>query len=158
MFAFDSYLWLLALPAPVLIWRAWRRRPLRKQAALFHPHAQLLAQLAAELPSSARRWPWLWLLGCMLLILALARPQWISLHPNDYPGRDLMFAIDVSGSMRAEDFNIDNKPVSRLQLVKDSVNKLLDQRQGDRAGLIIFGNDAYTLTPVTPDLDLVRNV
>lgn len=158
MFEFASLVWLLALPLPVVLWRWWRRRPPRRQPALFHPHAELLAQLAAELPTRARRLPWLWMTGCMLLILALARPQWITLHPDDYPGRDLMFAIDVSGSMRAKDFVIDRQPASRLALVKDTVDKLLAQRKGDRAGLIIFGDDAYTLTPVTHDLALVRTI
>jgi Ca-activated chloride channel homolog len=158
MFAFAAFAWLLALPLPLLIWRWWRRRPSRELAALFHPHAALLAQLAAELPARARHLPWLWLAGCMLLILSLARPQWITIHPDDYPGRDLMFAIDVSGSMRAEDFIIDGQRTSRLALVKDTVDKLLAQRKGDRAGLIVFGDDAYTLTPVTSDLTLLRSV
>lgn len=158
MFEFATLAWLLALPLPVLIWRFLQRRPPRREPALFHPHAELLAQLAAELPTRARRLPWLWIAGCALLILALARPQWITLHPDDYPGRDLMFAIDVSGSMRAEDFIIDGKPGNRLAMVKAAIDQLLAQRQGDRAGLIVFGDDAYTLTPVTHDLALVRIV
>jgi Ca-activated chloride channel family protein len=158
MFEFSSFWWLLALPLPFLLWHSLHRRAPRRQPALFHPHAQLLAQLTAELPTRARRWPWLWLAGCMLLILALARPQWITLHPEDYPGRDLMFAIDVSGSMRAEDFILDNRRVNRLDMVKAVVDRLLAQRQGDRAGLIVFGDDAFTLTPVTHDLDLVRSL
>lgn len=158
MFEFASFLWLLALPLPFLVWRWLRRRAPRRQAALFHPHAQLLAQLAAELPTRARRWPWLWLAGCMLLILALARPQWVTLHPDDYPGRDLMFAVDVSGSMRAEDFVVDGRRVNRLDMVKAIVDRLLAQRPGDRAGLIVFGDDAFTLSPVTHDLALVRSL
>ena len=158
MFAFASLSWLLALPLPFLAWRWLQRRAPRKQPAIFHPHAQLLAQLAAELPARARRWPWLWLAGCMLLILSLARPQWITLHPDDYPGRDLMFAIDVSGSMRAEDFVVADHRVNRLDMVKAVVDRLLAQRSGDRAGLIVFGDDAFTLSPVTHDLALVRNL
>ena len=158
MFEFASFAWLLALPLPFLVWRWLQRRAPRKQAALFHPHAQLLAQLAAELPARARRWPWLWLAGCMLLILSLARPQWVTLHPDDYPGRDLMFAIDVSGSMRAEDFVVADHRVNRLDMVKAVVDRLLAQRPGDRAGLIVFGDDAFTLSPVTHDLVLVRSL
>ena len=158
MFEFASFAWLLALPLPFLVWRWLQRRAPRKQAALFHPHAQLLAQLAAELPTRARRWPWLWLAGCMLLILALARPQWVTLHPDDYPGRDLMFAIDVSGSMRAEDFVVADHRVNRLDMVKAVVDRLLAHRPGDRAGLIVFGDDAFTLSPVTHDLVLVRSL
>jgi Ca-activated chloride channel family protein len=94
----------------------------------------------------------------MLLILALARPQWVTLHADDYPGRDLMFAIDVSGSMRAEDFVEDGHRINRLDMVKAIVDRLLSQRPGDRAGLIVFGDDAFTLTPVTYDLTLVRKM
>jgi len=94
----------------------------------------------------------------MLLILALARPQWIIIKPYDYPGRDLMFAIDVSGSMRAEDFVVDGHRINRLDMVKAVVNRLLSQRPGDRAGLIVFGDDAFTLTPVTQDLALVSSM
>ena len=158
MFEFATLAWLLALPLPILAWRWLQRRAPRKQPAIFHPHAQLLAQLAAELPAPTRRWPWLWLAGCTLLILALARPQWITLHPDDYPGRDLMFAIDVSGSMRAEDFVVSDHRVNRLDMVKAVVDRLLAQRPGDRAGLIVFGDDAFTLSPVTHDLSLVRNL
>jgi Ca-activated chloride channel family protein len=158
MFAFASLWWLLALPLPFAAWRLLQRRAPRQQPALFHPHAQLLAQLATELPARARRWPWLWLAGCTLLILALARPQWVTLHPDDYPGRDLMFAIDVSGSMRAEDFVVADHRVNRLDMVKAIVDRLLAQRPGDRAGLIVFGDDAFTLSPVTHDLALVRSL
>jgi Ca-activated chloride channel family protein len=158
MFELASLWWLLALPLPLLVWRWLRLRAPRKQPALFHPHAQLLAQLAAQLPKQARRLPWMWLAGCMLLILALARPQWVIVHPDDYPGRDLMFAIDVSGSMRAEDFVEDGRRVNRMDMVKAIVDRLLSQRPGDRAGLIVFGDDAFTLTPVTHDLALVRSM
>lgn len=160
MFEFAAAGWLLTLPLPWLAWWALRRWPGRPapRAALFHPHAALLAQLAAAAPPRPRRWPWWWLTACSLLVLALARPQWIDLLPGEYPARDFMLAIDISGSMRAQDFVIDQRPADRLAVVKNTVDELLAQRQGDRAGLIVFAGEVLTLSPVTHDLDLVRNL
>lgn len=159
MFQFASWAWLLALPLPSLIWWALKHRPpQRAQAALFHPQATLLARLASEQAPVTRRWPWLWIIGCALLIVALARPVWISLLPGEYPARDFMIAIDISGSMRAQDFIIDGQRVDRLAVVKKMVDGLLAARRGDRAGLIVFGDDALTLSPVSHDLPLVREL
>lgn len=159
MFHFASWWWLLALPLPPLLWWALRR-PRRRvtEAALFHPHAALLAQLAAEQTPVARRWPWLWISGCVLLIVALARPVWVNMLPGEYPARDFMIAIDISGSMRAQDFIINGEPANRLSVVKKMVDGLLAARRGDRAGLIVFADDALTLSPVSHDLPLVRDL
>lgn len=155
MFEFAAAPWLLALPLPLLLWWALGRRPRRRgDAALFHPQAALLAKLAAGERPSPRRWPWL--LGCVLLVVALARPVWVSLLPGEYPARDFMIAIDISGSMRAEDFIIDGRRSNRLDVVKQVVDGLLAARRGDRAGLIVFADDAMSLSPVTHDLALVR--
>lgn len=157
MFRFAALWWLLALPLPALVWWAWRRRPPRRAAALFHPHAELLAGLATRRPA-ARRWPWLWIAGCALLVTALARPVWIDLLPGEYPARDFMIAIDTSGSMRAQDFILDGQPADRLAVVKKTVDALLAARRGDRAGLIVFGDAAVTVSPVSHDLELVRGL
>src|SRR3569623_495506 len=156
MFRFTALWWLVALPLPALVWWAWHRRP-RRAAALFHPHADLLAGLAARRPA-ARRWPWLWIAGCALLVTALARPVWIDLLPGDYPARDFMIAIDTSGSMRAQDFILDGQPADRLAVVKQTVDALLAARRGARAGLIVFGDAAVTVSPVSHDLELVRGL
>lgn len=159
MFQFASMAWLLALPLPALAWWLLKRRARRQaQAALYHPQAALLAELAAEPTSTSYRWPWLWMAGCALLVIALARPVWISLLPGEYPARDFMIAIDLSGSMRAQDFVIDGQSVDRLTVVKKVIDDLLAARRGDRAGIIVFGNDAITLSPVSPDLALVREL
>lgn len=160
MLQFASMWWLLALPLPALVWWLLKRRaPRQAQAALYHPLATLLAEIAAEQQASTPpRWPWLWMGGCALLVIALARPVWISLLPGEYPARDFMIAIDISGSMRAQDFVIDGKSVDRLTVVKKVIDDLLAARRGDRAGLIVFGNDAITLSPVSHDLTLVREL
>ena len=155
MLNLDSPLWLALLPLPWLLWFIARRLKIQKQEApaLLHPQAELLSQLHNELSHSARP-PWLWLAGFTLLFIALARPQWIE-QPQE--SRNFMLALDVSGSMRALDFSIDGKVVSRLDMVKDVVSQFIQSREGDRIGIIIFADDAFTLSPLTSDHRLIRN-
>ncbi len=150
--------WLLALPLPFFVWHLSRRRRARGDARdvqLRHPQAALLAELQGQLPPQPARLPWLWLIACCLLILALARPQWLDDTP---PGRNFVLAIDISGSMRALDFSEGEKAISRLDMLKQVVDGFLDSRANDRVGLVIFGDDAYTLAPLTHDLDLLRRL
>lgn len=159
------YPWLLvALPLPWLMWalrhrlpRPWPSRGKRPSPAVWHPEAELLHALASRHSSWRSRLPWLWALGCALLIVAMSRPVWVA-HggPQWHSGRDIMLAVDLSGSMRAYDFKVDGKPVSRLEMAKRIVERFLRARQGDRVGLLVFADDAYTLLPVTADLDLVH--
>jgi Ca-activated chloride channel family protein len=123
--------------------------------ALIHPQAALLGQLAAEFGAQRQRPPWLWLLGCGLLLLALSRPL---LTFDESRGRNFLLAIDVSGSMRALDYAINNQALSRLDLLKRVVDDFLSTRSHDRAGLLVFGDDAYTLAPLTSDIELVRRL
>lgn len=67
-----------------------------------------------------------------------------------------MLAIDVSDSMHAQDYIIDNQAVSRLDMVKRLVTHLFEHSHGERAGLIVFGDDAFLAAPVTADLMRVR--
>lgn len=87
-----------------------------------------------------------------LLILAATRPQWLG-EPVELPisGRDLMMAVDLSGSMQVEDFKINNQTVNRLQATKHVASQFIKSRQGDRIGLILFGRQAYLQTPLTFD-------
>jgi Ca-activated chloride channel family protein len=96
-------------------------------------------------------------LAWMLLIVAAARPQWIG-DPVSLPvtGRDLMLAVDLSGSMDEQDYVLDGRPVSRLDVVKQVAGEFIDRRQGDRLGLILFGTRAYLQTPLTYDRETVR--
>lgn len=89
----------------------------------------------------------------LALVLAAARPQWVG-DPIEHQraGRDLMIAVDLSGSMETADFtdNLGEK-VDRLTAVKAVLQRLLNERQGDRLGLIVFGNAAYLQAPFTED-------
>lgn len=146
--------WLLLLPLPWLLWRLALRRA-TAAPALIHPQAALLAQLAAETGAQRQRPPWLWLFGCGLLLVALSRPLFTS---DEARGRNFLLALDVSGSMRALDYTINNQTLSRLDVLKRVVDDFLATRSHDRAGLLVFGDDAYTLAPLTSDIDLVRRL
>lgn len=109
----------------------------------------------ATLPSWRQQAP-LVLLWCLLLCAA-ARPQWVG-EPLPLPasGRDLLLAVDVSGSMDYADMQWDDEPISRLELVKRLLGDFIDGRRGDRVGLILFGSQAYLQAPLTFDRTTVR--
>ena len=148
---------LLALPLPLLAaWILPRARFGTHAAALRLPHAGLnLAHAANASPvSSLRRG--LALLAWSLLVLSAARPQWLG-EPEDIPrsGRDLLLAVDTSGSMAIEDMQIGNRAADRFSTVQIIAGDFIKRRAGDRVGLILFGSRAYLLTPLTFDLKTV---
>lgn len=103
---------------------------------------------------------WLRLLAWLawaLLVSAAARPQWLG-EPVSLPvsGRDLMLAVDVSGSMEQADYELNGRAVSRLDMVKAVAGDFIERRRGDRLGLILFGSRAYVQTPLTYDRKTVR--
>ncbi|UVE16457.1 VWA domain-containing protein [Pseudomonas sp. LS44] len=109
----------------------------------------------ANLPNWRQQAPFilLWL----LLLLASARPEWIG-EPLPVPatGRDLLVAVDVSGSMDYADMQWQGLDVSRLTLVKHLLGDFIEGRRGDRVGLILFGSQAYLQAPLTFDRATVR--
>lgn len=97
----------------------------------------------------------LWLVW-LALISAAARPERIG-DPVSVPvtGRDLMLAVDISGSMNREDMEIRGQNVTRLVVVKDVLAEFVERRRGDRLGLILFGSNAYLQAPLTFDRNTV---
>jgi Ca-activated chloride channel family protein len=90
----------------------------------------------------------------------MARPQWLE-EPiiKELPMRDLLVAVDLSGSMEAEDFeDADGNTVDRLTAVKQVLDTFFARRDGDRVGLILFGSAAFVQVPFTNDLDVVREL
>lgn len=89
----------------------------------------------------------------LTLCLAAAKPQWIGPPVEQQKsGRDLMIAVDLSGSMETRDFTLPSgETVDRLQAVKAVLDELADQRASDRLGLIVFGNAPYLQSPFTDD-------
>ncbi|BCU07501.1 VWA domain-containing protein [Allochromatium tepidum] len=146
---------LLALPLPLL---ARRLPPARDEggAALRFPiHVGLGTEAVGHRSRPSERYRRRLLIGLLawgLLVLAAARPQWVG-EPIPLPlaGRDLMLAIDVSGSMEQEDYELDGRPVSRMAVVRTVASAFVERRVGDRLGLILFGTRAYLQTPLTFD-------
>src|SRR5690606_15211252 len=93
----------------------------------------------------------------LLLLFAAARPQWLG-EPLPLPssGRDLLLAVDVSGSMDYPDMQWQGHEVSRLELVQQLFGDFIIERHGDRVGLILFGSKAYLQAPLTFDRQTVR--
>jgi Ca-activated chloride channel homolog len=94
----------------------------------------------------------------LLLVVAAARPVWIG-DPAERPvsGRDLMIALDVSASMATPDLQLDGRTIDRLQVARRLAAGFVARRDGDRVGLIVFGNQAFLHTPLTYDLAAVRS-
>lgn len=93
----------------------------------------------------------------LLLLTASARPEWVG-EPLPLPtsGRDLLLAVDVSGSMEYADMHWQGETISRLELVKRLLGQFIEERRGDRVGLILFGSQAYLQAPLTFDCQTVR--
>lgn len=145
--------WLM-LPLPLLA-RLLPPRP-ATGAALRAPWATRLRPGAASPAAPAVRWI-LPLLAWVLLCAAAARPQ--MLGEVDTPprqARQMLLAVDLSGSMSEPDMRLGMQPVDRLTAAKAVISDFLQRRQGDRVGLLVFGQRAYMLTPLTLDLAAVR--
>jgi Ca-activated chloride channel family protein len=107
-----------------------------------------------------RRWLlWPALAAWLLLVGAAARPVWLG-PPIDLPvsGRDLLLAVDLSGSMGTQDFSLHGRQVDRLTAVKDIAGDFIRRRVGDRLGLILFGRNAYVQSPLTFDRKTVNTL
>ena len=100
------------------------------------------------------------LLGLALLIVALARPQLgRTLSQVEASGIDIMLALDVSGSMVAEDFTIGGQRTNRLEVVKQVTEKFIGARPNDRIGIVCFAGRPYLVSPLTLDHDwLLQNL
>lgn len=148
----------LLLPLPLLIYKLMPRAP-RQDAALYVPFFSALSRLQSDSENltSGRL---LNLICCtliwLLVVLAASRPQWLG-EPVQLPstGRDLMLAVDISGSMEAQDMVVGNRQVSRIDIVKSVVGDFVARREGDRLGLILFAAHAYVQAPLTFDRETV---
>jgi Ca-activated chloride channel family protein len=145
--AFHDPLWLLALLAlPLVIWLRGRRRI----SVLLVPFAAAWHRPSLSGPA---RWPAaVGLAGLALLIVALARPQRVEDRREvNSEGYDILIAIDLSTSMRAEDYEKDGERINRLQAIKPVVQAFIERRPMDRIGIVLFSGRAYTMAPLTFD-------
>lgn len=154
------YWLLLLLLLPVLAWLRGRRG---QPAAFLYSSAQLLRMIAGAHRSKAGqllmalRW-----LTLVFLIGALARPQLTESETKvSASGVDIAVALDLSGSMAAEDpgFRIKGQQVNRLEIAKDVLKRFIQRRPNDRIGIVAFAGRAYIAGPLTLDHDfLIQNI
>lgn len=93
------------------------------------------------------------------LVLASTNPQWIG-EPVSMPnsGRDLLIAVDISGSMKIPDMKYQGQEIRRLEAVKMVVGNFVKHRKSDRLGLVLFGTQAYLQAPLTYDRETVNTL
>lgn len=152
--------WLLAaLPLPLLIYFLPAKNR-QASAALHMPQliqgsksTQVINQNTNKAPRYILSIIWI------LLIVSATRPQWLG-EAIDIPtqGREMMIAVDLSGSMQVEDMALNGDTVNRLDMLKVLLGDFIERRTGDRLGLILFGDDAYMQTPMTFDRKTVQQM
>ena len=150
----------LLLVLPWLIYKYWPPAIAAEEAALWVPNLSPFAGAQHQLSRRKGRWQLPLALFCwLLLVSATARPQWLG-EPVELPisGRDLMLAVDLSGSMQTEDFRLGDKTVDRLTALKVVAGEFIQRRVGDRLGLILFGDQPYVQTPLTFDRRTVQQL
>jgi Ca-activated chloride channel family protein len=149
-----QWFWLLTLLPLVMIWRG-RSGPV---AAIEYSNVGLAREVARISRSRVGRWTWLSaIVAGILMIAGLARPQ--RLHSRTevtLNGIDIVLGLDISGSMQALDFAIDRRRINRIEVVKSVVSKFIEERPGDRIGLIAFAGVPLLISPLTLDHDWLQ--
>jgi len=152
--------WLLLLiPLPLLVYWLPPKENSTVDTALKIP-VLVANQLHYSQNTKSKKSPIILLSLCwILIVLAISRPQWLG-EAIDIPteGREMMIAVDLSGSMQLEDMSLNGRTVNRLDMLKDVLGKFIERRVGDRLGLILFADDAYMQTPMTFDRKTVKQM
>ncbi len=157
-----EFLWIwvfLLLPLPLLVWLL----PAVKQASITAVKVPFFNHFWQSLSSLNQQTKW-WLkllaiITWLLLLVAAAKPVWVGdAIALPVEGRDLMMAVDVSGSMQEKDMKINGREVDRLTMIKYVAGDFIERRKGDRIGLILFGQQAYLQTPLSFDRKTVKTL
>ena len=157
--------WLLsALPAPLLLW--WLLPPIRNQVtALRVPFFRQLLHAAGIEPrqgAAVQRRSFgqvLWMaLIWLILVGGLTRPEWVGEPVVQHAAsRDVLLAVDLSGSMDYADFtDQQNTKIRRIEAVQRVLDRFIAERKKDRIGIVVFGTRAYLQLPFTRDIDTAR--
>ena len=149
---------LLALPLPIFIYLLPAKSSI--QAAPLKMPTLISGINKTDIGASKGKSPFYFLLLLWsLLVLSASQPQWLG-EPINIPtqGREMMVAVDLSGSMQVEDMRLNGSTVNRLEMLKELLGDFIERRVGDRIGLILFGDDAYMQTPMTFDRDTVQQM
>ncbi|TRW49368.1 VWA domain-containing protein [Aliidiomarina halalkaliphila] len=155
-FAWPWLFWLL--PLPILV-RFLLPRIQRTAAAIWMPQARYLAPEPTK--QNSAQWS-RWLLPSLIwiaLVSAAAHPRWvgepIALNPE---AREIMIALDLSGSMQMDDMELNGRTVTRLEAAHAILADFIRRRSGDRIGLIVYADSAHVYVPITSDLETVATM
>ncbi len=165
--------WLWLYPLLILLALLWRKRapaqarpdrlasPAGDAAlAVWHPMQALLTRSSID---KGGGWPWLktallWL-ALASLVVALAQPVRIGSKLPDPPReRDIVFIVDTGVSMILRDYLLDGQRVARITLLKGLLDRFVQKLHGERIGVVVFGEAAYTFVPLSRDSQLVRRM
>ena len=158
MIHFDFIWALIALPLPLLIY--WLPAKKQVQAAPLRMPTIIKGVQSEDFAPEKKKSSLLVLsLIWLLVVLASTQPQWLGEAVNvPTEGREMMIAVDLSGSMQVEDMALNGRSVNRLDMLKVLLGEFIERRNGDRLGLILFGDDAYMQTPMTFDRKTVQQM
>jgi len=151
----------LLLPLPLLVYwlvPAYRSR----ESAIKVPFFSQILEALNETPREAAglltsQWwqKFTLFVSWTLIVVALAHPSMLGeVQTREEFGRDVMVVVDLSGSMAETDFRQQGKELTRLQATKNVLQSFVENREGDRFGLILFGDSAFVQTPFTADRDV----
>lgn len=161
MVSFETYWWFVLVPLP---WIVFHYFPATKKngQALRAPFIARLQAIKQQAPMRKRTATKQWLLLTLvwlLLLVSINRPiiQGEAIKVNSV-ARDMMLAVDISGSMDEPDMQLEGQTVRRIDSVKKVLNDFIDRRNGDRIGLILFADQAYVQAPLTFDLTTVKQL
>ena len=156
MYQFVWPIVLCLLPLPLLVRYLLKAISLSAEntmGAIKVPFFDRLKKIKAPLTSVPHSFSvFLWSLVWLMFVIAAARPVWIGDPITlNKEARNIMLTLDVSGSMEENDFDINGRPMTRLEMVKHLAKDFIQKRTGDNLGLVIFGSEAYTYAPLSPD-------
>jgi Ca-activated chloride channel homolog len=152
-FAYQPFLYLLLVLPVIVAFYIWKHR--YSHAEMQYPHSGFLQKVPKSIRLKMLHLPFiLRMLAMAILIVALARPQSTSLSQDvSVEGIDIVIALDISGSMLAEDF----RP-NRMEAAKATALEFVEMRRGDRLGLTVFSGQSFTMVPLTTDHILLKDM
>lgn len=147
--------WLLLLLGLPVVYRHLRRPESPGSGAMRYAEIRALPGGRGVRVRLCRALPLLTVVALALLVIAMARPRRLrEVVPVSAEGIDIVLALDISGSMQAEDF----KPKNRFVVAKEVLQRFIDGSHGDRLALVIFASKAFTQCPLTLDYNILRGL
>ena len=150
---------LLILPLPLFMYFLPSKN--QQQSSIWWPSAKLLAQHqeTTQLNPKFNISLLLLALAWIALVFAIARPSWLGEPTQVTPsGRDLLIALDLSGSMQVTDMSLNGESADRLSAAKSVLADFIQRRRGDRVGIIVFGSKAYLQAPLSFDTTTINQL